>query len=745
MSDNTQKTANSGLRPYMTPAGAWALSIGTAIGWGSLVITSSTYLSQAGPLGSTLGLVIGALIMLVIAQNYHYLINCFPEAGGAYTYAKEAFGYDHGFLTAWFLALTYLAVFWANATSLPLFARYFLGGIFRVGYLYTIFGYDVYIGEVLMVMAAIILTALLLSKSRSLLQALLIGMAAFFTIGITVCFAAAVIRHGTVGASMEPMVVPDRSAVSQVIRIACISPWAFIGFENISHLTEEYSFSRDRALRILRIAVISTTLLYIFIILLSATAYPPEYASWLEYIRDLGSNDGIRGLPAFYAAYTYMGNTGIMILIFSLLALIITSLIGNTLALSRLLYALAKDEVIPVRFSELNRSYAPGNAIWLMAGVSLLIPFLGRTAIGWIVDVTTIGATIVYAFVCASAWKTAKDCGDKKEQMPGFFGLLLMVFFLLFLLLPNLFSEGTMERESYILFTVWAIAGFIYFRNLLKNDRSRRFGKSIIVWIGLLSLVLFTSLVWMSQSMVAATGRAMNDVMGYYSGMLGEGEQAVAAAAFMEQELRRLQMTNARSMLIVICMFGFSLMTLLNIYSLMKKRAEESEAELGTVRRMAGTDPLTGVKSKHAYAEKERELDEQIQCGDAEAFSVVVCDVNGLKYVNDTFGHKAGDEYIRSASIMICELYTHSPVFRTGGDEFVVILTGRDHANREAILKELKDRSESRIGTDEAVVAAGMADFLPDSDTGLHMVFDRADAKMYENKKALKEMGARSR
>ena len=745
MSGEIGSKTNNGLRPFMTPAGVWALSIGTSIGWGSLVITSSTYLSQAGPFGSTLGLVIGALIMLVIARNYHYMIGCFPDAGGAYTYAKEAFGYDHAFLTAWFLALTYLAVFWANATSLPLFARYFLGGIFRVGYLYTIFGYEVYIGEVLLVMAAVILTALLLSRSQSLPQALLIGMAGFFTIGITVCFAVAFLQHKSAGVSMEPMVIPDRSAINQVIRIACISPWAFIGFENISHLTEEYSFQRDKVLKILRTAIICTTLLYIFIILLSATAYPPEYGSWLEYIRDLGNNEGIRGLPAFYAAYTYMGNTGVLILIFSLFCLVVTSLIGNSLALSRLFYALAKDEVILPRFAELNAYAVPERAIRLIAGISLLVPFLGRTTIGWIVDVTTLGATIVYAFVCASAWKTARDCKDTHDWLPGIAGLILMIGFLLFLLLPNLFTEGTMERESYILFTVWAVLGFIYFRHLLKNDHSRRFGKSIIVWIGLLSLVLFTSLVWMNQSTIGATGRAINDVMEYCSGQFGESELSADAVEFMNAELRRLQMVNARSMLIVIAFFGFSLMTLLNIYSMMRRRAEESEAELGTVRRMASTDPLTGVKSKHAYAEKEKDLNELIGRGEAEAFAIVVCDVNGLKYINDTFGHKAGDEYIRSASVMICELFTHSPVYRIGGDEFVVVLTGRDYLSREAILKELREHSEGNIRTGEVVVAAGMADYLPGQDTELCMIFDRADAKMYENKKSLKNMGARTR
>ena len=76
------------LQKHISPLGAWAFAIGTSVGWGSLVVTSNTYLAQAGPVGSVLGMVLGALIMLVIAWNYSYLMRSFPEAGGAYTYTR---------------------------------------------------------------------------------------------------------------------------------------------------------------------------------------------------------------------------------------------------------------------------------------------------------------------------------------------------------------------------------------------------------------------------------------------------------------------------------------------------------------------------------------------------------------------------------------------------------------------------------------------------------------------------------
>ena len=76
------------LTPNISGTGAGAFSLGTSIGWGSLVVTCNTYLAQAGPAGSVLGIVIGALIMLVITRSYAYLMNCYPEAGGAYTFCR---------------------------------------------------------------------------------------------------------------------------------------------------------------------------------------------------------------------------------------------------------------------------------------------------------------------------------------------------------------------------------------------------------------------------------------------------------------------------------------------------------------------------------------------------------------------------------------------------------------------------------------------------------------------------------
>ena len=726
--------------PHLTQMNTWAFSLGTSVGWGSLVITSSTYLLQAGPAGSVLGLLAGAAIMLLIAGNYQYLINCFPEAGGAYAWTREVFGYDHGFLTSWFLALIYFAMLWANATALPLFARYFIGDIFRVGRMYSLFGYEVYLGEALLSVAAVVLIVCLCTQSRHLPVVLMTGMVLFFFLAILVCAGAALLLHGK-NFAFRPAFIPDKTAFSQILRIACISPWAFIGFENISHLSEEFAFPKKGVFRVLSAGLGCATLLYIVIILLTVSAYPPEYADWLSYIRDSSSLPGLKGLPAFYAVHHYFGGLGISVLMLALLALVVTSLIGNMTALSRLICALARDGILPGRFSEQNAGEIPAKAFLLVGAISVCVPFLGRTTVGWIVDVTTIGATLIYGFVSASAWKLAASCGDRREKWIGLAGVILMTGFGLYLLLPDLFAAGTIETESWFLFVVWSILGFMFFRILLQRDHSDRFGHTIIVWIALLSLVLFVSLVWMNQSSARAAGRAIENVQAYYRTEAPAGDDEALAA----EELHQFRRANTGSTMVVIGLFAVSLGVLMNNYSVMNRRARESERELGQVRDIANTDPLTGVKSKHAFAEREKQVNDRLAAGDRDSFAIAVCDVNGLKIINDTLGHKAGDAYILDASRMICEVFQHSPVFRIGGDEFAVFLEGRDYGNRAALLEEINRKAEEHIRTGEVVVSVGISEYAPGQDQTLHAVFERADALMYGRKKQLKEMGAVTR
>ena len=733
------------LQPYLSPLAVWALSVGSAIGWGSLVVTSKTYLIQAGPLGSVLGLLIGLVMMLMVANHYHFLANRYPGTGGLYNYVKYIFGYDRAFLAAWFLFLVYIAIFWANATSIPLFARYFFQDALSFGYLYTIFGYQVYAGEAVVTMAAIVLVALLCMKSKTATARSMEILVLLFTLGITVCFAAAMIGRGNTDMTMAPAFIPDKSAFQQVMHIAFISPWAFIGFESVSHSAAEYRFKHSHMFRVLAISLAVTTALYVFSVLMSVSAYPEGCESWLDYISRLDEFEGIAGLPAFYAAHYYLGDAGVYILMASLLSLVITSLIGTLRALSRLCYAVAQDGILPERFARLSKKQIPVSALWLLAVLSLPIPFLGRTAIGWIVDTTTIGATILYGFASAAVFKESGKEGCKRDRFLSGVCLIILVVFLVFLLFPGFFSDQTIETETYVLMIVWSLLGLFFFNRVIEKDHARNFGKAIIVWAALLVFIVMMAMTLSERLNKANENAVVDDIYSYVTGTGDSDTLAMDRDAFFEVQRERLHNADNTSVLVIAVLFGLSLAVMLKNYSSMKKWEEKVSQERDHARSVAFRDSLTGVKSKHAFAVEEEAMEEKIKAGETGAFGVIVCDVNGLKRINDTLGHKAGDEYIRSACVMLCNFFKHSPVFRVGGDEFVVLLRGSDFEAREEILGNINGVIEDNLTQGKVVASLGLAVYGEEEDKSFHDVFKRADGRMYERKMQLKSMGAVTR
>ena len=169
------------------------------------------------------------------------------------------------------------------------------------------------------------------------------------------------------------------------------------------------------------------------------------------------------------------------------------------------------------------------------------------------------------------------------------------------------------------------------------------------------------------------------------------------------------------------------------------RREQEHLAALSMANEMARRDELTHTKNKTAYREMESELQQQID-GDRAPFCIVVCDINDLKRINDTRGHKAGDAYIRAACALICRVFSHSPVFRIGGDEFVVVLREQDYEMRDSLMAGLKQQVEENLRAgDGPVVACGLSEYQPGVDQKTSDVFNRADSRMYLDKTRLKE------
>ncbi len=584
---------SGGLRAGFTPLGIWAFSIGTSIGWGSFIVTCNTYLQKSGIRGTAFGLLIGMAVILVITWNLQYMIRRSPDAGGIYTFEKKVSGNDFGFLAFWFVLLTYLSILWANMTSLPLFARFFLGKAFCFGFHYRIFGYEVWLGEALLSICALVLIGFLCTCRSRISNRIMACAALVFSIGFTFFAVAAVLRHEN-SFSYAPLYTEGSAAFGQILRIAVISPWAFIGFENIAHFSEEYSFSVKKVRGILFGSVTVTTILYLFVSMLSISAYPPEYAGWLDYFRDMGNLEGIKAVPAFYAADHYFGNYGVAALMISLFCVILTSLIGNMMALSRLLYAAGREGEAPRELAGLNRHGAPAAAIMSVVVISLFMPFLGRTAIGWIVDVTTLGATLIYGLISHAVCLQAKKEGRRRERVTGIAGIVIMLFFAMLLLIPGLLPFHAMETVSYALFIVWSVLGLFYYRRLLsKREKEGEYGQSIVVWVILLVLVLFASMMWVSRATEAAANSAVERIYDYHqSHEKNEGEEnaEVERAEYLHQQAKAITSTNILYSGVSLGLFVLFLSMLLSNFrdtQKLEERLSEAENEVISARKIA--------------------------------------------------------------------------------------------------------------------------------------------------------------
>ena len=711
--------------------GAFALSVGTSIGWGSFVVTGSNYLSKAGLLGSIIGIVLGTLLMFIIAYNYHYMINRSPDSGGIYSFVKQTLNADHAFLASWFLVIVYIGILWANVTSIALFSRYLFGGIFQFGRLYSIAGYDVYIGEVLLCTGVLLLIGGLTLLNQRITTGITCGMVFLFTAAIVFVSLVSLIRQN--GFSMSDVrYASDENHFGQIMTVLSMSPWAFIGFESISHSAGSFSFRTKNTLKILLASLTVSAVLYILLCQISVMAHPESYASWLDYIAN-NTEEGVMGIPPFFVAHHYLGKAGVVLFGVALFAIIATSIIGNIYASSNLIRRMAADEILPPKFAYANRNDVPVYVRLFLIGLTFLAIFLGRSAIGFIVDVNNIGGVIVYAYVSVCTFLFGYRNNVKIVKVFGVLGFIVSLVFGVSYLIPVFSTTESIAQETFIVLVLFSLFGFAYFTMVLKKDTKGNFGNSSVVWVGFSIMVTFFTGVWIIERSKRIHGDLMDQIRSFYS--IGSSPSDEVFLKEIESHADRLNMIG------MITLFGIVSVTLLLLFTTLyfvKENEKKHKQQLESISNLVNRDPLTGIQNHRAYNADRKRLHAAENADPEFAYALVVCDINDLKYMNDRYGHDYGDEYICSACQTICSIFHPSSVFRTGGDEFVVILEGDDYADRDMLMSMLEEVSVRNNATEKAVVvASGMA--VREKGEDFSAVFRRADEQMYMQKNRLKE------
>ena len=555
---------------------ACAIAFGCATGWGSFIMPGTMFLQKAGPVGTVVGLLLGGAIMAVVGWNFARMLARQPGPGGAYAYVRETFGIDHGFLCAWFLSLTYAAIIWANATALSLVTRALFGNLLAFGPHYALAGYEVYLGDLLLSTAAIALAAALCLRAHVAAR-VQSTFAIVFTAGVTLVFVAALARRACGGAPPlpEPFSATNHEGpVAQTLRIVALAPWLYVGFEAVSHISGELRFPLRRAFTAMVVGLGVSVVVYAMLTLLPALL-PADGP-----VPPLGEDT--LPVPTFRSAAAALGAAGAAALGAAAAGAIFPNLVGNTLVTSRLLATMARDGILPAAFGAEAKDGSPRRAILTLAAVSALVPLLGRTAIGFIVDVSTVGAAIAYAYVSAAAWRTARAEGGRlRDKAIGLAGLVLSLAVVALFLLPNILADGAiMVTESYLILTVWCIVGICSFFAVFRRDRRNRFGSSPVAWFALLTMVLFLSFTWMRQSTNETTDRVFGEITRHHA------ETCVAATSGSDDWLATLnngkdwlEDTVVRNSTLLTGTTVLSFFLLFGLHTVLRRREREAERE----------------------------------------------------------------------------------------------------------------------------------------------------------------------
>jgi len=556
---------------YLSFPGALALSFGYAVGWGAFVLPGTMFLPGAGPVGAIVGFLIGTLAIAVLAFNFHKVTTSIQGSGGTYGFIAKVFGQNHGFLMGWFLFLTYMAILWANATALVLLGRFLFDDALQFGFHYTMVGFDVYLGEVLLCLAAIVLCACACIIGKRLAVGLHMFFAFALIVGVVICFVAALIQHKGGMAAMGPAFSTSAPKAVQIIRMLAIVPWAFVGFEAVVQSSPEFRFPLKRTFALLLTAVILSALVYILLMILPVLALPDGYPDWKAYIDALPRLHGIDGMPVFSAAKKALGSLGVAVIGGSMLSGQLTALFATYIAVSRLLRAMSDDDMIPRWFGRCNREGIPVNAILSVMCISFPIPFLGRTVIGWPVDLSNLGAAIAYGYISAAVIVLVgkeKDGDHLAEKSAGVFGLVMSIVFTALMLVPNYLSGSSLSTESYLLLVIWCFVGFMMYRRVFILDSQGKFGKSTVVWITVLIVIFFSSLMWFRMTVCESAKEAYNSFVG-----------KVVTAEMVRKSVSHVNADMLVKSFIELFILVSSLAIILNLFSILHRRERKQYIE----------------------------------------------------------------------------------------------------------------------------------------------------------------------
>ncbi|MBQ9438475.1 MAG: hypothetical protein IJU50_09080, partial [Lachnospiraceae bacterium] len=157
-------------------------------------------------------------------------------------------------------------------------------------------------------------------------------------------------------------------------------------------------------------------------------------------------------------------------------------------------------------------------------------------------------------------------------------------------MVPNIWTISALAPESYLILIAWSVMGFVFFRYVFSRDTERRFGKSTVVWIVLLFLIFFSSMLWLRQSTYQVTEKVLEELSKYNIEELAEhgveldAQEKAEAENYLESQINYVNNSLARDSFTQMVLIMLALFIMFSIYRSMianerKMETEKLEAE----------------------------------------------------------------------------------------------------------------------------------------------------------------------
>lgn len=460
--------------------GAWdilVIAFGAMIGWG-WVINSGDWITTAGFAGSIIAMLIGGVMVFFVGLTYAELTSAMPQCGGEHVFSYRAMGPTGSFVCTWMIILGYVATSAFEATALPTVITYLFPEFNQV-YLYSIAGKDIYLTTILLgVGVAVLITFINIrgAKTAAILQTVLTAIIAIA--GILLVVGSAVNGDGAniTGQMWES---GTGTTLGSVFKVACMTPFLFIGFDVIPQAAEEINVPYKKIGKIMLLSIFLAVAWYLLIIFAVCYIMPQSAIA-----QEMSSQNGLVSAKAIEIAFRspLMGK----VLIIGGLCGIITSWNSFLMGGSRALYSMGESLMIPKMFGKLGKHKTPEAAIILCGIACVAAPFFGRGVLVWLVDAASFGCVIAYMFVSISFCilrkkkpEMARPYKVKAGRFVGVMAVLMAGFMTLLYIVPASFSAALVWQE-WIVVGIWLALGvFFYFYS--KKKYGAEFGRDIFI------------------------------------------------------------------------------------------------------------------------------------------------------------------------------------------------------------------------------------------------------------------------